>query len=84
VALTASVGYEVSTAAWIAAKRTVRPCSEQTPLSGLCKPLGQEHAEDMAERDDLLAWVNSALYEAERAVHNGDAGPRRALSATSR
>jgi hypothetical protein len=33
----------------------------------------------MADRDDLLAWVNSALYEAERAVHNGDAGPRRAL-----
>jgi ketosteroid isomerase-like protein len=31
----------------------------------------------MADRDDLLAWVNSALYEAERAVHNGDAGPRR-------
>jgi hypothetical protein len=33
----------------------------------------------MADRDDALAWVNSALYEAERAVHNGDAGPRRAL-----
>jgi ketosteroid isomerase-like protein len=43
------------------------------------KPLGQEHAENMADRDDLLAWVNSALYEAERAMHNGDAGPRRAL-----
>jgi ketosteroid isomerase-like protein len=28
----------------------------------------------MADRDDLLAWVNSALYEAARAVHNGDAG----------
>jgi ketosteroid isomerase-like protein len=33
----------------------------------------------VADRDDFLAWVNSALYEAERAVHNGDAGPRRAL-----
>jgi hypothetical protein len=33
----------------------------------------------MADRDDLLVWVKSALYEAERAVHNGDADPRRAL-----
>jgi hypothetical protein len=33
----------------------------------------------MADRDDLRAWVNSALSEAERAVHNGDAGPRPAL-----
>jgi hypothetical protein len=42
-------------------------------------PPGREHSENMADRDDLLAWVNSALYEAERAVHNGDAGRRRAL-----
>ena len=33
----------------------------------------------MTERDDFLSWVNSALYEAEVSVHNGDAGPRRAL-----
>ena len=33
----------------------------------------------MTDRDDLLAWVNSALYEAELAVHDGDAAPRRAL-----
>jgi ketosteroid isomerase-like protein len=33
----------------------------------------------MTDRDDFLAWVNSALYEAELAVHNGDAAPRRAL-----
>jgi len=33
----------------------------------------------MADRDDFVAWVKSALYEAERAVHNGDAAPRRAL-----
>ncbi len=26
-----------------------------------------------------LAWVKSALYEAELALHNGDAAPRRAL-----
>jgi len=33
----------------------------------------------MTDRDDFLAWVKSALYEAERALHNGDAAPRRAL-----
>ena len=33
----------------------------------------------MTDRDDFLAWVKSALYEAELALHNGDAGPRRAL-----
>ena len=33
----------------------------------------------MTERDVFLSWVNSALYEAEVSVHNGDAGPRRAL-----
>ena len=33
----------------------------------------------MTDRDDFLAWVKSALYEAELAVHNGDAAPRRAL-----
>ena len=33
----------------------------------------------MTDRDDFLAWVNGALYEAELALHNGDATPRRAL-----
>jgi hypothetical protein len=33
----------------------------------------------MTDRDDFLAWVKSAMYEAELAVHNGDAAPRRAL-----
>ena len=33
----------------------------------------------MSERDDFLTWVNSALYGAELALHDGDAGPRRAL-----
>jgi ketosteroid isomerase-like protein len=33
----------------------------------------------MTDRDDFLAWVTSALYEAELALHNGDAAPRRAL-----
>ncbi len=33
----------------------------------------------MSEREDFLAWVKTALYEAELALHNGDAAPRRAL-----
>jgi ketosteroid isomerase-like protein len=33
----------------------------------------------MTDRDDFLAWVKTALYEAEFALHNGDAAPRRAL-----
>ncbi len=27
----------------------------------------------MTDRDDFLAWVKTALYEAELALHNGDA-----------
>jgi ketosteroid isomerase-like protein len=33
----------------------------------------------MTDRDDFLAWVKSALYQAELALHNGDSAPRRAL-----
>ena len=33
----------------------------------------------MTDRDNFLAWVRTALYDAELALHNGDAGPRRAL-----
>jgi ketosteroid isomerase-like protein len=40
---------------------------------------GQEHAERMTDRDEFLAWVRTALYEAELALHNGDPAPRRAL-----
>lgn len=27
----------------------------------------------MTDRDDFLAWVKTTLYEAEFALHNGDA-----------
>ena len=30
----------------------------------------------MSERDDFLEWVGTRLRDAERALHNGDAGPR--------
>jgi hypothetical protein len=33
----------------------------------------------MTDHDDFLAWVKTALYEAELALHNGDPAPRRAL-----
>lgn len=33
----------------------------------------------MTDRDEFLAWVDTTLYEAELALHNGDAAPRRAL-----
>ena len=33
----------------------------------------------MADADDFLAWVRSTLYDAELALHNGNADPRRAI-----
>jgi ketosteroid isomerase-like protein len=33
----------------------------------------------MTEREEFIAWVQSVLRDAEIAVHNGDAGPRRAI-----
>jgi ketosteroid isomerase-like protein len=33
----------------------------------------------MSERDDFLAWVHTRLEDAERALHNGDATPRRLI-----
>lgn len=33
----------------------------------------------MTERDEFVTWVESVLRDAEIAMHNGDAGPRRAI-----
>jgi len=33
----------------------------------------------MSDRDDFLAWVTSTVYDAELALHNGDADQRRAI-----
>ena len=33
----------------------------------------------MTDRDDFLSWVTTTLCDAELALHNGDAAPRRAL-----
>jgi ketosteroid isomerase-like protein len=33
----------------------------------------------MTDRDDFQTWVGITLYQAEFALHNGDAAPRRAI-----
>ena len=33
----------------------------------------------MTDRDDFLTWVKTTLHQAELALHNGDAVPRRAI-----
>ena len=33
----------------------------------------------MSDHDEFLGWVNTALYDAEVALHNGDSAPRREL-----
>lgn len=33
----------------------------------------------MSDREEFLEWVRTELRDAEVAVHNGDAGPRRAI-----
>ena len=40
---------------------------------------GDAHADDMTDRDDFRNWIETTLYDAELALHNGDAGPRRAI-----
>lgn len=37
----------------------------------------------MGDREDFLRWFESRLVPAERALHNGDAGPRFALWSTN-
>src|SRR3954451_11218269 len=43
------------------------------------KAAGREAWCGMTDRDDYLAWIRTTLYEAELALHNGDAAPRRAI-----
>jgi ketosteroid isomerase-like protein len=33
----------------------------------------------MSEHDEFLEWVNTALYDAERALHQGNPAPRKKL-----
>ena len=59
--------------------RTVRPMLGATSRIPAAKALDRAHTDRMTDREDFLTWVKTALYEAELAVHNGDAAPRRAL-----
>jgi hypothetical protein len=47
----------------------------------MCKPLGQEHAEGMTDRDrdDFLAWGQVHAVRSGARFLNGDAAPRRAI-----
>ena len=47
-------------------------------VSRMRPPTGED-ARGMAGRDEFLVWVETTLYDAELALHNGDAGPRRAI-----
>jgi ketosteroid isomerase-like protein len=38
-----------------------------------------DHTGGMSDGDEFLAWVRTELHDAELALLNGDAGPRRAL-----
>ena len=49
------------------------------PKTPRAQALNREHADGMTDRDDFLTWVKTALFEAELALHNGHAAPRRAL-----
>ena len=51
-------------------------------LTPLVRPVGAGRSGrccGMTDGDDFLRWVKTELYEAELALHNGDASPRRAL-----
>jgi hypothetical protein len=41
--------------------------------------LEEAHDQRVGDRDDFLAWVNSRVPDAEIAVHDGDAVPRREM-----
>ena len=53
--------------------------SFHVPLSDGSGPAEPGAHWGMTDRDDFQAWVETALYEAELALHNGDAAPRRAV-----
>jgi ketosteroid isomerase-like protein len=40
---------------------------------------GGEDREGMSQREEFITWVQTVLTDAEVAIHNGDASPRRAI-----
>ena len=43
------------------------------------RPSGRSMLTAMTAREDFLGWIKTALYDAELALHNGDASMRRAI-----
>lgn len=61
-------------------RRTTSPLTGSSSFSGVC-PLSH-HLEDhdgMNEREEFMTSVQTVVRDAEVAVHNGDAAPRRAI-----
>ena len=54
--------------------RTAAPYSRSP-----CIDSSMEQHEGMNQRDEFITWVHTVLRNAEMAVHNGDASPRRAI-----
>jgi ketosteroid isomerase-like protein len=47
---------------------------------GLCgTAILEKGAPPMTDRDEFIDWVRSTLFDAELALHHGDAAPRRAI-----
>jgi ketosteroid isomerase-like protein len=44
-----------------------------------CRLTSKIAALTVTDRQEFLAWIKTRLYDAELALHNGDAAPRRAL-----
>src|SRR4030095_8127330 len=49
------------------------------PRRAIVQDAEPEHPEPMSDHDDFLAWVDNELVGAERAMMNGDDGPRRKI-----
>lgn len=45
----------------------------------IARDVEQGHPEPMGDREEFLYWVDRDLVDAERAMFNGDDGPRRAI-----
>jgi len=65
-------------ASWFTGRES-RPLPPPAYLIALLYGYRKRDAVGMADRDDFLAWVRTSLHEAEVALHNGDAAPRRAI-----
>ena len=49
------------------------------PSAAGVSPINLEDHDGMNQREEFMTWVQTVLRDAEVAVHNGDAAPRRAI-----